>query len=309
MRRGLRGAAAALALLLLALLVAGERPPASTGRWLREAGLQPAFVEVEGLRLRYVRAGQGPPVLLLHGLASSIYSWSEVMPTLARGHDVVALDLPGFGQSDQPRDLGVWQLVAAVVGAMDRLGLERASLVGNSLGGAVAAAVAARHPERVERLVLIDSAGFNFEAEQRPKALRLAGRIPAPLLELLPVRRPLLRAVLESVFLDQAKVTDERVEEYLAPLLRSGSARTIQSLLATRAEDVAAFPELLSRVRSPTLILWGKEDRLVPVGHADLFGTAIKGSRTIVLRRCGHMPQEERPLETQALVASFLADR
>jgi pimeloyl-ACP methyl ester carboxylesterase len=306
-RRWLGGAAQALALLLVARVVAGERPAAPTGRWLREAGLEARYCRGDGLRLRYVRAGQGPPLLLLHGLASSLFTWSDVLPELARSHDVVALDLPGFGLSDQPADLSFARLVRATLGAMDELGLERASLAGNSLGGAVAIAIAAEHPERVEKLVLLDSAGFNVDPEQRPAILRLVRALPASLLELLPVRRPFTRAALQRVFFDPAKVSEERVEEYVAPLLRPGSVRAIRSVLKPRAAEVAAFPELVARVRAPTLILWGNEDRWVPVEQAELFRAAIPGSRTIVLRRCGHVPQEERPIETGALVESFLS--
>ena len=114
-------------------------------------------------------------MVLLHGFASSIYTWKDVLPALARDHDVVALDLPGFGESDQPADLDGALFPALVLGLMDRLGLARAALVGNSLGGAIAVAVAAARPERVTALVLIDSAGFNFAAEDRPWVLRVAG--------------------------------------------------------------------------------------------------------------------------------------
>jgi len=306
-RRWIGGAAQVLALLLVARVVAGERPAAPTGRWLREAGLEARYCTGDGLRLRYVRAGEGPPLLLLHGMASSIYSWSETLPELSQRHDVVALDLPGFGLSDQPPDLSFARLVRATLGAMDELGLERASLAGNSLGGAVAIAIAAEHPERVERLVLLDAAGFNVDPAQRPAILRLAGATPAALLEILPVRRQLTRVALRQVFHDQAKVSDERVEEYVAPLLRPGTVRSIQSLLGSTVADAAAFPDLVARVRAPTLILWGNEDRWVPLEQAELFAAAIPGSRTIVLRRCGHTPQEERPIETRALVESFLS--
>jgi pimeloyl-ACP methyl ester carboxylesterase len=298
-----------LALLLLALIVAGERPASATGRWLRRAGLEPRWCEVEGLRVRYVRKGTGPSLLLLHGLGSSIYSWSEVIDGFARRHDVVALDLPGFGGSDAPADLTLRRLVVVVPAVMDRLGVERASLIGNSLGGAVAALLAVELPVRVERLVLIDSAGFNFSREKRPALLRLVGAVPAGVLERLPVRRALTRAALRQVFFDRSKLTDERVEEYVAPLQRPGAVRSLGSLLSSREAGAGAFGELLARISAPTLILWGNEDRWVPVADADRFAGAIAGSRTIILKRCGHLPQEERPAETLALVESFLGAR
>lgn len=307
-RRSLRLLALASVVLLLAWLLLGQRP-AVTGRWLREAGLEERFLTVDGLRIRYVRKGAGPSLILLHGLGSSIYSWSGVLDGLARQHDVVALDLPGFGSSDQPEELTFGRLPRAVLGLMDRLGLEKASLAGNSLGGAVAIVVAAERPERVDRLVLIDAAGFNLAPEDRPGILRFVSAVPDILLERLPVRRWLTRAALRQVFLDPAQVTDERVEEYVAPMLRPGAARSLRSLLTSSSNELDHFEELLARVRSPTLILWGREDRWVPVADADKFGAAMPGSRTIVLKRCGHLPQEERPAETLALIQSFLASR
>jgi pimeloyl-ACP methyl ester carboxylesterase len=294
----------------LVLLAIPERPSQSAGRWLRDSGLEPRFLDVDGMRVRYVRKGQGPALLLLHGMASSIYTWSEVLDGFAREHDVVALDLPGFGQSDQPAQLGFAALPRAVIGVMDSLALPRASLVGSSLGGAVAVAVAAERPERVERLVLIDAAGFNLRRQEWPWLVRALQAAPGVLLERAPFRRWLTRLALRQVFLDQSKVTDERVEEYVAPMLRAGAVRSLRSLLASApgAGD-GGFPALLARVTAPTLILWGKDDRWVPVADSERFASALKGSRTIVLRRCGHLPQEERPAETLALVRSFLASQ
>ena len=308
-RRWLRWAALALFALPLALLALGERPARPTGRWLREARLEEHFETVDGIRVRYVRKGQGPSLVLLHGLGSSIYSWSDVFDGFARRHDVVAIDLPGFGLSDQPQDLAFARLPRALLGLMDRLRLERASLVGNSLGGAVAVVVAAERPERVERLVLIDAAGFNLAPEDRPAILRFVSAVPRLLLERLPVRRRLTRTALRQVFLDPAKVTEERVEEYAAPMLRTGAVSSLHSLLTSSSNEIDHFEELLARVSVPTLILWGREDRWAPVADADRFGAAIPGSRTIILRRCGHIPQEERPAETQVLVESFLSSR
>lgn len=306
MRRLLRGAGVALLALAAALFLLRERPSGTTGRWLQRAGLEARFERVDGLRLRYVRSGTGSPLVLLHGLGSSIYSWSEVLPELARDHDVLALDLPGFGVSDQPAELGVERLPGAVLGLLDRLGIARASLAGNSLGGAVAVLVAARAPERVEKLVLIDSAGFNLAEPDRPALLRLVGSLPAFVLEALPLRRTLTRLGLRQVFFDPRRVSEERVEEYAAPLLRPGAVRALLALLRAPGLDSAAFTAELAKVRAPTLILWGREDRWIPVAQADRFAEALPGSRTIVLAGCGHVPQEERPAETAALIRSFL---
>src|SRR5688572_24578083 len=173
------------------------------GGWMAQAGIAPAFVDVDGVRVRYVRKGSGPAVVLIHGFASSIFTWKDVLPSLARSHDVVAIDLPGFGGSDIPRPLSGATYPSVAFAVMDRLGIDRAAIVGNSLGGSVAVAMAAERPERVTALVLIDSAGFNFGAGDRPLLLRL---IAAPgvgqMLDKLPVRRRLVAAGLEQVFFD-----------------------------------------------------------------------------------------------------------
>ena len=285
-----------------------ESPAGPTGRWMAAAGVTPRFETVDGVRLRYVRAGTGPAVVLMHGFASSIVTWKDVLPLLARGHDVVALDFPGFGGSEIRDGLPPSAYPQLVVELMDRLGLSRASLVGNSLGGGVAAAVAATHPERVDRLVLVDSVGYNLAAKDRPALLRAAGWKPgARLIEALPLRRALVREALRQVFYDDRMVTDDRVEEYVAPLMRPGAVAAAQSLLA--GGDDMGLPGVLARVRVPTLVLWGREDAWVPVAQADRFLAAIPGSRKVVLESCGHMPQEERPAEVARLLEEFLPVR
>jgi alpha-beta hydrolase superfamily lysophospholipase len=117
------------------LLALHDRPPVRPGAWLATASLQARYETIEGRRVRYVRTGSGPAVVLVHGFGSSLYTWKDVIPLLAVGHDVVALDLPGFGESEQPTDLSFDDLPGAVLGLMDRLGIERAALVGNSMGG------------------------------------------------------------------------------------------------------------------------------------------------------------------------------
>jgi pimeloyl-ACP methyl ester carboxylesterase len=127
----------ALALLAYVLAARYDRTRGTAGAWLARAGLTAQRAEVEGRALRYVRAGSGAPVVPIHGFASSIYTWSEVLPALARRHDVLALDLPRFGGSDLPPSLAWPGLPRAVLGLMDRLGLPKATIVGHSLGGAV----------------------------------------------------------------------------------------------------------------------------------------------------------------------------
>lgn len=294
----------ALALLAGALVFWPEATP-PTGAWLARSGLVPRFAQVEGVRVRYVRAGEGPPVVLLHGFASSIYTWAEVIPPLAAaGHDVVAIDFPGAGGSEVREDLTVAALVRVVPALLDQLGLARATLVGNSLGGAVASVVSVRHPERVHGLVLIDAAGFNFAPADRPWIVRLLGSPPGALLTHLPVHRRVVKVGLRQVFYDDARVTAERVDEYQAPLMRPGAVGALRAVLAGR--DALGLPEGLGSIRQPTLVIWGAEDAWISPSHADRFVQAIPGSRKVVLPACGHVPQEEKPREVVELLEGFL---
>ncbi len=267
-------------------------------------GLESKHAKVGRFDLRYVRKGQGPPVILLHGLASSIYSWAEVIGPLSERFDVVALDLPGFGASSKPADLSFADYEPTLLGLMDALNLPKANFVGNSMGGAVSLLMAARQPERVSGLVILDSAGFNLAPGDRPFLARLlANRAAGSLAERLPVKRLLTRLFLRRLIEDETRITEERVNEYEAPFLEPDALASARSLLLSRVDE--RFQEGLSRVQARTLVVWGRFDPWLPLSHADGFVAAIKDARKVVLET-GHMPQEERPAEVARLIGDFL---
>jgi pimeloyl-ACP methyl ester carboxylesterase len=306
-RRAVALAASALALLLLALAFE-ERPDPRVGRWLERADLSPRERVLAGHRIRFVRAGEGPSLVLIHGLGSSLHTWKALVPRLATAYDVIALDLPGFGASEQPADLSFADLVAVIPALLDDLGLERAGLVGNSLGGGTAAAVAAAWPERVSALALIDAAGFQQGPVDTPAVFRLATADPTGLLARLPLRRLLVRLALRQVFHDDALVTDDRVEEYLAPMLRPGAIGSLRSLLSMPPSEMERLRRGLREIRAPALIAWGREDAWIPVAHAERFRQAIPSARVELLEGCGHMPQEECPEALLRVLLPFLAE-
>ena len=247
-------------------------------------------------------------MVLVHGFGSSLYTWKDVIPALAASHDVLALDLPGFGGSDQPADLSFEDLPRSVLGLMDRLGIERASLVGNSMGGATAALVAAESPGRVGALVLIDAAGFDMGPSQRPRLVRFAMSPAGSVIARLPGKRLVVEASLRQVFHDAAHVTPERVSEYLAAARRPGTFPAMRSLGASLADRAAVVSQALPRIGAPTLVLWGDDDRWIEIAHADRFVAAIPGARKVVIPSCGHVPQEEKPDEVARLLLAFLAE-
>ena len=296
----------ALALVWLALF-AYDRRQGPTGGWLARAGLEPRFAQVDGLRLRYVRAGRGSPVLLLHGFSSSLYTWRDVLPGLALRHDVVALDFPGFGASEIPADLSPERLRRAALGLARQLELKRPAVVGHSMGGAVAAALSTDPELAPTRGAVIDAATFAMGPETRPLMVQLMSRpIVAGLHDLLPLRRLTALMALREVFDDDRHVTPELVDEYVAPARRPGFTAAMLSLLRANAEVEAEIPRRWAASRVPALVLWGRDDRWIPVAHAEKHRAARPAARVVVLERCGHMPQEEHPTQALRILSEFL---
>jgi len=292
-----------LVLAVAVFLLPAEKTPA-TGQWLSRLGLEPKVARIGRLDVRYVRKGQGPAVILLPGLASSIYSWADVIGPLSERFDVIALDLPGFGASSKTADLSFADYEPTLLGLMEALGVPKAHFVGNSGGGAVALVMAARARDRVDHVVILDSAGFNLKPGERPfLATLLANRAAGAFADRLPVKRLMTRLFLRRVIQDETRITDERIDEYVAPFLSPGAMVSVRSLLLSRVEE--GFVKDLASVQAKTLVLWGRFDPWLPLAHADRFVAEIKGARKVVLET-GHMPQEERPAEVARLIGDFL---
>ena len=291
--------------LALGLLLWPREMARPTGAWLARAHLQPKRITLGNFEVRYVRAGHGDPVILIHGLASSIYSWADVIGPLSEQFDVIALDLPGFGESTKPPDLAFADLPKALLQLMDGLGLPRASMVGNSLGGAIALLLAEHSPSRVDRLVVIDSAGFGMRTAERPFMIRVIGSpLAGAFADRAPVKRLLTALTLRHLIHDRSKVTEERINEYVTPFLHADALESAQSLLASPVDE--QFAARLTSIVAPTLVLWGRYDPWLPEAHADRFVAAIKGARKVVLET-GHLPQEESPKDVARLIREHLA--
>ena len=253
---------------------------------------------VYGAKVHYVDAGTGSPVILLHGLADDIGVWESAIAPLAAKYRVVALDQIGFGRSDKPLlNYRVSTFVDFLDGFLNELKIERASLVGNSLGGWVAASFALAHPQRVDRLVLCDAAGYAAVSKTMDpralSALRLASRED-------------IRYLGPLTFRDKRFYED--VDLAFKQHVSAGDNYTVNQLLDSmiRGEDV--LDNRLAAIKQPTLILWGREDRLIPLNFAERFHKEITGSRLEIIDNCGHMPQVECPKEFVTAVLEFLRD-
>jgi pimeloyl-ACP methyl ester carboxylesterase len=299
-------AAAIIALLVLLLgggwLYTPDKPRAELeAQYARPGDFQP----VAGLRLHVRDTGPrtAPPVIFLHGFASSLHTWEDWARSLEGEFRVIRFDLPGFGLTgpDPSGDYTDARSLAVILSLMDRLELPRASLVGSSMGGRIAWTFAATHPARVDRLVLMAPDGFASPG-------RGYGTTPSvPLLaRVLPYTLPdsLLRSSLAPAYANPAVLTEATLARYRDMLLVPGNR---QAILDRMAQGALVDPvPLLRRIEAPTLLLWGQADAMVPVANAADYTAALRDSRVVTLPGIGHVPMEEAPAETVIPLRDFL---
>lgn len=292
----------------VALTWAPDRPvEALKARW---APWPSRFIEVEGMSVHLRDEGprtDGTPLVLLHGTSASLHTWEGWVDALKGERRVIRIDLPGFGLTGPAPD-GDYHLArySRFVGALlDDLGLKQVVLAGNSFGGQVAWKFAADAPDRVARLVLVDAAGYPYRPESVPLAFRMA-RIPV--LESLMTHtlpRSMVESSVRNVYGDPARVTPELVDRYHELALREGNRGALVQRF--RQSPGGEFTEQISRIKAPTLILWGGLDRLIPLENGQRFAREITGSQLVVFDALGHVPHEEDPITTVAAVKRFLA--
>ena len=268
---------------------------------------------LHGHEIGYRIAGEGPVVLLIHGMAGSSRTWLDVMTVLARDHTVVAPDLLGHGDSGKPR--GDYSLGAQASGVRDLLGgvlgIDRATVVGQSLGGGVAMQLAYQHPELCERLVLAGSGGLGREVSPILRLLSLPGSEVALRLLCPRVVRDLgddLGGFLGDRGL-RAPHWDEMWRAYASlsePDTRRAFIRTVRSVIDAGGQAVSANDRLYLAGEVPTLILWGRRDDIIPVEHAYAAAERIEGSRLEVFEEAGHFLHVEEPLRFADAVAGFI---
>jgi len=270
------------------------------------------FADIEGVRVHYQEVGDkdAPPIILIHGFCSSTLVWSKVFLQIAdAGFRVIAPDLPGYGYSAKPRDFlyTINAQARMVAGLLKQLGLQRATLVGSSYGGAVAAAIALDYPDRVEKLVLVGAVTNNKPTKYMLMRLfgsPLIGDILSPLVV---GSRRLLRLRMKRVYDRHECVLDERrVYARHLPLRAAATHRAI--IRTVRRWDADRIQRDAHLISQPTLLLWGENDSEVPLHDGEQLQNRIEDSRLIVFRKCGHLPHEEFPQAFIEVVADFCSD-
>jgi pimeloyl-ACP methyl ester carboxylesterase len=272
------------------------------------------WIIADGQAVNVIELGQGPPLVFVHGLSGCWQNWLENLPVHASAHRVITFDLPGFGQSPMPAETITISGYARLLDALlAELGVDAATVVGNSMGGFIAGELAIAYPQRVEQLVLVSAAGISTTSDPGPtralpylrrgeRILAATGAWLASKSEAVTRRARLRRAVLDLV----VKHPDRLPAPLAAEQLRgAGKPGFLQGLAAVVEYDLR---ERLPEIACPTLIVWGDGDKLITVRDADVFAELIPDSRKVIFEDTGHMAMLERPAAFNALLRDFIAD-
>jgi pimeloyl-ACP methyl ester carboxylesterase len=280
--------------------------------------LRSGFVDVGRLRIHHTWGGRGAPVLMIHGLGSAGYlGWRFNLPAVAGRHRVLAPDLPGFGRSEKPRTrYGIPLFTRTLLRYLDGRKLDRVDVVGVSMGGRVALELGLRHPERVSRLVLVNSLGLGFPRRLVHGLFALPGlgetvfRLTGTVLQRVPgatIRR--LAGRFRLVENPERSLDDVYLQALREIHADQGSApaylATVRSLILMGVEDLSGE---LGRLRMPLRLIWGADDPLFPLQHATRAHRLVPGSELAVIEGAGHSPEAERPDEFNRVLERFLTD-
>ncbi len=279
------------------------------------------FVMVGNIKTHHITRGKrGRPIVLVHGFGASTYTWRRNLDPLSENHRLFALDLKGFGLTAKPTD-GQYHVSAYtdhLLGYLDAMKIERSVLVGSSMGGAVATRLTLLHPERVAGLVLVDPAPVRLPGERMAREPRpsvnptadnrevgsLAGRL-LPSVARTMITRQVVEGWLKAGYHDPSLVTAELVETYYRPITIEGATEALAAMMKSPTAADRAMPSLQS-LSTPTLVVWGKYDQIVPRAVAEEYTRAIKGSRLLIFESSGHLPHEEEPARFHKELLSFV---
>ena len=265
------------------------------------------FMSVDGLEVHYKDEGSGTPIILLHGTSASLHTWDGWTKELTKNnYRVIRMDLPAFGITGANKD-NLYDLTSYskfLTDFVNQLELDKFILAGNSLGGSISWHYTSSNPEKVQKLILLDPAGFPSKKE-RPLVFELA-EIPI-LNQILKHITPksLIKDNLGQVYFDDSKVTENLVDRYHQMILRKGSRAAFIERAKLEGQD---YTELLYTIKSPTLIIWGEDDLWIPVEDGFKFKERMANSSLVIMKETGHVPMEEKPLESVALVLNFLKE-
>jgi pimeloyl-ACP methyl ester carboxylesterase len=275
--------------------------------------IQECFATVEGARMRYLRAGKGPPLVLLHGLLGYSFSWRFSMPVLARYATVYAVDMLGAGFSDRPRniDAGMRAEARRLMQFVDEVGISTFDLLGTSHGGAVAMFAAAMYADqskrRLERLILVDPVN-PWSAHGQTLAPFFGSPIGGAVFGITLARLPILHSyVLGRLYADTKNIPPGTLEGYSAPYQDPSAFEHALAICRNWSADLKELESIMPKIADyPTLLIWGGQDRAVYVSSAERLRGVFKQCELVVIEEAGHLPYEETPDEFNRVLVEFL---
>lgn len=282
---------------------------------MKHAGFDVEYVTLHGHRRAYVKAGSGPALLLLHGLACDHTTWDPVIAELAKRYTVIAPDLLGHGRSDKPRaDYSIGGYANGMRDLLTVLGIDTCTVVGHSFGGGVAMQFSYQFPERTERLILVSAGGLGPEVSGVIKAIQAPGWETAMRL----VTRPGIRHVITAVMRGTQGLAPRHTRDFgeIAAILDSWADRRtrfairhlVRAVIDWRGQIVTMADRAYLTEAMPVAVLWGKDDMVLPAHHLEIARQLAPGSRTKLLSHTGHFPHKDHPEDFIAFVDAFMSE-
>ncbi len=268
-----------------------------------------SFISVDGMDVHFRDEGDASdsiPIVLIHGTGSSLHTFEDWTTQLKQDHRVIRIDLPGYGLTGPfpDRNYSIDHYVDFIKHFLTTLEIKECVLGGNSLGGGIAWNFTVKHPEMVNKLILIDASGYPSEAKNIPLAFKLA---QTPIIKnafTFITPRFVAKASVENVFADKTKVTDALVDRYFELTLREGNRQAFVDRLS--ASKTLNSHQNIKLIQHSTLVLWGEKDQLIPVEKAYQFRKDLPNDTLVIMKDVGHVPMEESPNQSLEAVIEFL---
>ena len=266
------------------------------------------FIEINEMQVHFRDEGEGFPIVLVHGTASSLHTWDAWTNELKKTNRVIRMDLPAFGITgpNKNADYSIESYTTFLHSFVEKLNLEKFHLAGNSLGGNIAWNYAAEHPAKVEKLILVDASGLPTNKEP-PAIFKMAKTPVLRSLFLYVTPKMLITKNIKEVYADDDKVTDELVTRYHQMALRAGNRQAFIDRAKTDFKlDAKINTDRLKSIQTPTLLIWGAKDLWIPLDNGKRMNRILVNSKLEVLENSGHVPMEENPKESLELLKNFL---
>lgn len=267
-------------------------------------------VSVEGINISYIEKGQGNPLVLVHGSPTSSFLWRDMIEELSAHGRIIALDLPGFGLSDPPHngDYTISNYARIFESFLEALSIEQATLICHDYGGPVVLTYALQHPEKYNRLIILDTF-LHRDLPPWPLSWKIARIWPFGEIFMRLGGQYITRSALEEGVIDKSRISDQVLQRFYMP--DGNPDKLNKTMLGTLRvdymEDLEFIEKNLKTIEKPTLILWGEDDKFLPLSLGDRIQKDIKGSRMEIIPNCGHFVQEDKPERATEIIIDFLS--